>query len=68
MDENLARISALGPSVKNSVGEVPSTVTVVGAIAAIATPLALDTMAAGIVGWLGVPSWPIAVGSPMTLL
>ena len=29
--------------------------------------LARATMYAGIVGWFGVPSWPIAVASPATL-
>ncbi len=50
IDENAARMSALGPSVKNSCGVVPSTVTVDDAIAAIARPFGRETMTAGIVG------------------
>src|SRR6266571_2985852 len=60
--ENPAIMSALGPSVKNSILLVPSIETVFVLAAAIACPLGLDTMTAGIVGWPGVPSWPIAVG------
>src|SRR3989442_12866166 len=50
IDENAARISALGPSVKNSCGVVPSTVTILGAIAAMARPFGRETMTAGMVG------------------
>src|SRR6266487_5676951 len=66
--EKPARMSALGPSVKNSCGVVPSIDTVWVEAAAIARPLGLETMTAGIVGWFGVPSCAIAVGSPATLL
>ena len=50
IDENAARISALGPSVKNSCGVVPSTVTIFDAAAAMARPFGRETMTAGMVG------------------
>ena len=66
--EKPARMSALGPSVKNSCGAAPLIETVFVEAVAIACPLLLETIAAGIVGWFGVPSWPIEIGSPATLL
>src|SRR2546422_8514458 len=68
LDEKPAKISALGPSVKNSCLAVPSMLTVLVEAPAIASPFWLETIAAGMVGWLGGPSWPISVGSPATLV
>jgi len=45
-------------------GDVPSTVTIAGAIAAIARPFVCETMTAEMVGTGIVPSWDIATGSP----
>ncbi len=50
LDEKEARMSAPDPSLKNSCGVVPSTVTVFGAMPAMAAPFVLDTITAGIVG------------------
>src|SRR5215210_5146284 len=62
--EKPAMMSAF--AVRNSCGDVPSTVTV--PLGLIALPSTLPSMAAGIVGWSAVPSVPMAVGSPATLL
>src|SRR6266487_4840143 len=56
MEEKLASMSALDAPVRKYCGTVPSTVTMLGATAAIARPLLRETITAGMVGWLGVPS------------
>src|SRR5438128_7649826 len=66
LDENRARMSAPAPSEYNSFTVVPSTVTVPDV--PIKLPLVNETIAAGMVGCAGVPSCPIAVGSPSWLL
>src|SRR6267143_6096060 len=61
-------MSAPGPSLKNSCGFVPFTVTVLPVAAAIALPLVMETITAGMVGTGVVPSWAMAIGSPAWLL
>ena len=56
LDENPAMMSALGPSVKNSCWAVPLMLTVFVEAPTIAIPLFRETITAGMVGWLGVPS------------
>src|SRR2546430_11445705 len=68
LDEKPARMSALGPSVKNSCWAVPSMRTVFVEAPAIASPFSLETIAAGVGGWFGGAAPPLPGGSPFALV